>query len=82
MRHPAQGATGAWVMPGLTFKCFPLWEFSLFDTAVVMEKTLESPLDCKDIKPVHPKGYQFWVFIRRTDVETETPILWPLDVKS
>ena len=49
---------------------------------VVLEKTLESPLDCKDIKPVHPKGDQSWVFIGRTDVEAETPILCPPDVKS
>ena len=49
---------------------------------VVLEKTLESPLDCKEIQPVHPKGYQSWVFIGRTDVEAETPILWPLDAKS
>ena len=49
---------------------------------VVLEKTLESPLDCKEIQPVHPKGDQSWVFIGRTDVETETPILWPPDVKS
>ena len=45
---------------------------------MVLEKTLESPLDCKKIQPVHPKGDQSWVFIRRTDVEAETPILWPL----
>ena len=45
-------------------------------------RTLESPLDCKEIQPVHPKGDQSWEFIGRTDVETETPILWPLDVKS
>ena len=44
---------------------------------VVLEKTLESPLDCKEIQPVHPKGDQSWVFIERTDVEAETPILWP-----
>ena len=44
---------------------------------VVLEKTLESPLDCEVTKPVHPKGNQYWVFIRRTDVEAETPILWP-----
>ena len=50
--------------------------------AVVLEKTLESPLDCKEIQPVHPKGDQSWVFIGRTDVEAETPILWPPDVKS
>ena len=49
---------------------------------MVLEKTLESPLDCKEIQPVHPKGDQSWVFIGRTDVETETPILWPLDGKS
>ena len=54
-----------------------IWCFS----TVVLEKTLESPLDCKEIQPVHPKGNQFWIFIGRTDVEAETPILWPPDVK-
>ena len=49
---------------------------------MVLEKTLESPLDCKEIQPVHPKGDQSWVFIGRIDVEAETPILWPPDVKS
>ena len=49
---------------------------------VMLEKTLESPLDCKEIQPVHPKGKQSWIFIGRTDVEAETPILWPSDVKS
>ena len=49
---------------------------------VVLEKTLESPLDCKEIQPVHPKGDQSWVFIGRTDVEAETPILRPPDAKS
>ena len=49
---------------------------------MVLEKTLESPLDCKEIKPVHPKGDQPWVFIGRTDVETETPIFWLPHVKS
>ena len=49
---------------------------------VVLEKTLESPLDCKEIQPVHPKGDQSWVFFGRTDVEAETPILWPPDAKS
>ena len=49
---------------------------------VVLEKTLESPLDCKEIQPVHSKGDQPWVFTGRTDVEAETPILWPPDVKS
>ena len=49
---------------------------------VVLEKTLENPLDCKDIQTVHPKGDQSWVFFGRTDVEAETPIFWPPDVKS
>ena len=49
---------------------------------VVLEKTLESPLDCKEIQPVHPKGNQSWMFTGRTDVEAETPKLWPPDVKS
>ena len=49
---------------------------------VVLEKTLESPLDCKEIQPVNPKGNQSWIFIGRTDVEAETPILWPPDAKS
>ena len=49
---------------------------------VVLKKTLESPLDCKEIQPVHPKGDQSWVFIGRTDVEAETPILWPPDAKT
>ena len=48
---------------------------------VVLEKTLGSPLDCREIQPVHPKWNQSWVFIGRTDVEAETPILWPPDVK-
>ena len=49
---------------------------------MVLEKTLESPLDCKEIQPVHPGGDQSWAFIGTTDVGAETPILWPLDVKS
>ena len=48
---------------------------------VVLEKTLESPLNRKEIKPVHPKGNQSWIFIGRTDAEAETPILWPPDMK-
>ena len=48
---------------------------------MVLEKTLESPLDCKEIQPVHPKGDQSWVFIGRTDAEAETPVLWPPHVK-
>jgi len=49
---------------------------------VVLEKTLESPLDCKEIQPVNPKGNQSWIFIGRTDAEAETPILWPPDANS
>ena len=46
------------------------------------EKTLESPLDCKESQPVHPKGSQSWIFIGRTDAEAETPVLWPTDVNN
>ena len=49
---------------------------------VVLEKTLESPLDCKEIKPVNPKGNQSLIFIGRTDAEAEVPLLWPPDAKS
>ena len=49
---------------------------------VVLEKTLESPLDCKEIKRVNPKGNQSWIFIGRTDAEAEAPVLWPHDAKS
>ena len=49
---------------------------------MLLKKTLESPLDCKEIQPVHPKGDQSWVFIGRTDAEAETPVLWPPDAKS
>ena len=49
---------------------------------MVLEKTLESPLDCKEIKPVTPKGNQPWIFIGRIDAEAEAPILWPNDAKS
>ena len=59
----------SWVLKNLCF-----W--------TVVLKTLESPLDCKEIQPVHPKGDQPWVFIGRTVVEAETPVLWPPDVKS
>ena len=48
----------------------------------MLEKTLESPLDCMKIQPVHPKGDQSWVFIGRTDTKAETPIFWPPDAKS
>ena len=50
-------------------------------TAMVWEKTLESPLDCKEIQPVHPKGNQSWIFIGKNDAKVETPILWPPDTK-
>ena len=49
---------------------------------VMLEKALESPLDCKEIKPVNPKGNQSWIFIGRTDAEAGTPIIWPPDAKS
>ena len=49
---------------------------------MVLEKTLESPLDCKEIQPVHPKENQSWMFIGRTDAEAEAPILWPRDAKN
>ena len=49
---------------------------------VVLEKTLGSPLDCKEIQPVHPKGTKSWIFIGRTDAEAETPIVWPPDAKN
>ena len=53
-----------------------------FELWCLLKKTLESPLDCTEIQPVHPKGDQSWLFIGRTDVEAETPILWPPDAKS
>ena len=49
---------------------------------VTLEKTLETPLDCKEIQPVHPKGDQSWIFIGRTNAKAETPILWPPDMKN
>ena len=68
-----------------------LWELDHWESwvpknwcfwTVVLEKTLESPLDCKEIKPVHPKWNQPWIFSGRTDAEVETTILWPPDAKS
>ena len=60
------------------------WRFwtVVFKQRVFLKKTVESPLDCKEIQPVHPKGDQSWVFIGRTGVDTETSMLWPPDVKS
>ena len=60
---------------GWAFKNWCFW-------TVVLEKTFESPLDCKEIKPINPKGNQSWIFIERTDAEAEAPILWPPDMKS
>ena len=68
-----------------------MWELDCEETwapknwcfwTVVLEKTVESPLDCKNIQPVHPKGVQSWVFIGGTDVEAESPVLWPPNAKS
>ena len=78
---------------GYEFSCGHVWMWELDYKAtwvqnnwcfwtVVLEKTLESPLDCKEVQPIHPKGNQCWIFIGGTDVEAETPIVWPLDAKS
>ena len=75
------------------FSCTHVWMWELDNKegsmpkdwcfwTVVLEKTLESPLDWKEIQPVHPKGRQSWLFIGRTDFEPETPIFWPPDVES
>ena len=61
-------------------ECWALKNWSFW--TVVLEKTLESPLECKEIQPVHPRGNQPWIFIGRTEIEAETPILWPPDVKN
>ena len=75
----------AMVFPVVTYGC-KSWTIKkaeeLMFWIVVLEKTLESSLDCKEIKPVNPKGNQSWIFIGRTDAEAETPILWPPDVKN
>ena len=77
----------AMVFPGVMYGC-ESWtmkkaEHRRMDAfELVLEKTLESPLDCKEIQPVPPKGDQSWVFFGRTDAKAETPILWPPDVKS
>ena len=64
----------------LTIKKSECWRLSFW--SLLLEKTLESPLDCKEIQPVHLKGNKSWIFIGRTDAEAETPILWPPDVKN
>ena len=68
----------AMIFPVVMYGC----ESWIIKKAEALEKTLESPLDCEEIQPVHPKGNQSWVFIGRTDVEAEMPILWPPDVES
>ena len=60
----------------------PLQVICVYIKIVVLEKTLESPLDCKEIQSVHPKGNQSWIFIGRTDAEAETPMVWPPDAKN
>ena len=74
----SSGHVGMWELDCEESWAWKNWSF----WTVVLEKTLESPLDCKEIQPVHPKGDQSCVFIWRTDVEAETLILWPPDVKS
>ena len=76
----------ATVFPVVTYG-FESWstkkaEHQRIDGFKLLEKTLESPLDCEEIQPVHPKGDQSWVFIGMTDVEAETTIFWPPDAKS
>ena len=60
-----------------TIKEAERWRIDAFELCMVLEKILESPLDCQEIQEVHPKGDQSWVFIGKTDIEVETPILWP-----
>ena len=76
----------AMVFPVVMYRC-EIWtvkkaECRRIDAFVVLEKTLESPLDCKEVQPAHPKGDQSWVFFGRTDAKAETPVLWPPHVKS
>ena len=66
----------------LTIKNVECWRIDAFKLWCWRRQTLESPLDSKEIKPVHPKGNQSWIFIGRTDAKAEAPILWPFDVKS
>ena len=69
-------------LEGLMLKLKIQYFGHLIRRANSLEKTLESPLDCKEIKPTHPKGNQSWIFIGRTDAEVESPILWPPDAKN
>ena len=90
MKIMASGPISSWQIDGETVEIvvdFILGGFKITadddfsHEIIVLEKTLESPLDCKEIQPVHPKGNQSWVFIGRTHVEAETPIFWPPDVE-
>ena len=73
----------AMVFPVVMYGCEESWALKNWCLwTVVLEKTLESPLDCKIIKPVHPKWNQSWIFVGRTDVEAKTPTLWPPGVKN
>ena len=77
----------AMVFPGVMYGCELDYKESWVPKnwwfwTVLLEKTLESPLDCKEIQPVHPKGNQSWIFIGRTDAEAQTSVLWPPDVKN
>ena len=90
-RNSSSGSLGSWLLLFVTLLHHRMWELDCEESwapknwcfwTVVLEKTLENPLDCKKIQPVHSKGYQSWVFIGRTDAEAETPVLWPPHVKS
>ena len=81
LQHHSSRASVLW--HSVFFHIHTHWKNHSFDSAVlVLEKTLESPLDCKEMQPVHPKGDYSWVFIAKTDAEAETPILWPPQAKS
>ena len=70
------------VMMDMRVGLYKSWVLNWYFWAVVLEKTLESPLDCKEIQPVNPKRNQSWIFIERTDAEAEAPTLWPPEVKN
>ena len=84
-------STKVWLVKAMVFPIVWMWELDYKVSwapknwcfwTVLLEKSLESPLDCEEIQPVHPKGDQSWVFIGRTDAEPETPIFWPHHAKS
>ena len=77
----------AMVFPGVMYECELDYKESWVPKnrwfwTVLLEKTLDSPLECKEIQPVHPKGNKSWIFIGRTDAEAQTSVLWPPDVKN